>query len=296
MTDRTQQHDEDLIRRLDAAGLGAAGIDPAGIDSAGIGSAELDPAVPGVGKAPTPRDLCQAEGDAEALSEWARQDNALRRLYGPIADEPVPDRLAAIVGRAASAPEWHPANAPPAAPLRTTSGRARMAVAAALIGIGMVLGFGAARLAAPAVPGGTPALADAALLAHRTYAPEVAHPVEVAASDEAHMTTWLSRRLGHSLKAPDFGAEGFHLVGGRVLPDPNGNAAAMMYEDATGRRVTVYITPDPGQSETALRLVAGHGSEGYWWADHGIGCAVVGDAPRDVLKALAGKAYDAIAG
>jgi anti-sigma factor RsiW len=264
--------DEDLIRRLDAERGAPGGTLP-----------QLDPA------------------EAETAAAWARQDRALARLYAPIAAEGVPDRFAAIIGRAAaSEPGRHgipsPAQVTTATPANQTFPPRRAAAAAAILALGIVLGFGAARIGTPqAVATGT-TLADAALLAHSTYAPEVRHPVEVAASDSDHMTAWLSKRLGRGLVIPDFGAEGFHLVGGRVLPDMNGPAAAMMYEDATGARVTVYISNDPGQSETALRLASGHGSEGFWWVDHGLGCAVVGDAPRDVLKTMAGKAYQAIAG
>lgn len=266
MTDRTAQKDEDLIRRLDAAG-----------SDTGAGSPPLDSA------------------DAATAAEWARQDRALRRLYAPVAAEGLPDRFAAILGRAVLGDtSGRGGAAQPAS--RSFPPRRAAAAAAAILALGIALGFGAARLDLPGTAAAGPTLADAALLAHSTYAPEVRHPVEVAASDSAHMTAWLSKRLGRAVAPPDFADEGFRLIGGRVLPDANGPAAAMMYEDATGARVTVYIAPAPGQRETALRLASGHGSEGFWWADHGYGCAVVGEAPREELKAMAGKAYATIAG
>jgi anti-sigma factor RsiW len=263
VTNQGFQRDEDLIRRLDAA---------------------LDGAAP---------ELSSAE--AATAAEWARQDLALRRLYGPVAAEGVPDRLAAIIGRAAAHGGGQAAGAARQRTLRPRRAGA-LAAAAAILAVGAALGYGAAHLRDRGREAGRPTLADAALLAHSTYAPEVVHPVEVGAGEAAHMTAWLSKRLGRGVVAPDFAAEGFRLIGGRVLPDANGPAAAMMYEDATGARVTIYIAPAPGQVETALRLASGHGTEGFWWADRGYGCAVVGEAPREVLKAMAGKAYQAIAG
>ena len=43
-------------------------------------------------------------------------------------------------------------------------------------------------------------LRRAAAVAHVAYAPEVRHPVEVAASDQAHLVAWLSKRLGTKLR------------------------------------------------------------------------------------------------
>ncbi|MFZ5709359.1 MAG: anti-sigma factor family protein, partial [Pseudomonadota bacterium] len=167
-----------------------------------------------------------------------------------------------------------------------------LAAAAAFVAVGSALGFGAARLGSP--PAGGLDFAQAALLAHRTFAPEVTHPVEMSAADPERLAAWLGRRVGRPLTLPDFSPEGFRLVGGRILPDPDGPAAALMYEDSQGRRVTLYLAPEPGVRETALRLVEGGGTQGWWWVEDGFGCAVVGDAPRDVLKVMAARAYEAL--
>ena len=46
-------------------------------------------------------------------------------------------------------------------------------------------------------------LRSAALVAYAVYAPEVRHPVEVAATQQEHLVQWLSKRLGRPLKVPD---------------------------------------------------------------------------------------------
>ena len=206
---------------------------------------------------------------AARLEEWDRQDAALRTLYAPIADEPVPDRL-----RAALVPQdralW---------PLR-------IAAAVALVGFGFAAGWGVARLS----PQGTVGLAQAALGSFATYAVEVAHPVEVPASDEAHLVRWLSKRIGQPILVPDLASEGFRLIGGRLVPGEGTPAGLLMYEDGLGRRLTLYVTRVEG-AETDLAFAEAPGAQAFWWIEGTLGCALVGDLPRDTLRRLAVRAY-----
>ncbi|MBC7975048.1 MAG: hypothetical protein H7138_08690 [Myxococcales bacterium] len=53
------------------------------------------------------------------------------------------------------------------------------------------------------------------------------HPVEVKAQEE-HLSRWLTRRLNVPVKLFDLWAQGFELVGGRLLPDAEGPSAQLM--------------------------------------------------------------------
>lgn len=210
------------------------------------------------------------------LTEWDRQDAAVRTLYGPVAAEVVPERLRAVLRR-------------PPVPARSLPYRAalwRIAAAVALVGLGFAGGWGASRLAA----GGADRLAQAALTSYATYAVEVAHPVEVPASDEAHLVKWLSKRLGQPIRVPDLAADGFRLIGGRLVPGQVSPAGLLMYEDAMGRRLAIYVTRAEG-AETDLAFAEVPGAQTFWWIDRGLGCALVGDLPRDTLRRLALQAY-----
>ena len=80
-----------------------------------------------------------------------------------------------------------------------------------------------------------------AIAAHTIYAAEKLHVVEVGADQKDHLVGWLSKRIGMTLVAPDLAAEGFELVGGRLLPPA----------EQAGRAVHV---PGPGgQPHLALR-------------------------------------------
>jgi anti-sigma factor RsiW len=214
----------------------------------------------------------------QKLADWDHQDAAIRALYAPVGEEPIPARHHATL-----------AVATPVSP-RFPVVYARLAAALALVALGAASGWLAALHLRPGAA--SPDLAMEALRAYSTYAVEVAHPVEVPASAEAHLVTWLSKRLGHPITPPDFAGYGFQLLGGRVVPDSAGTAALMMYEDDLGRRITLYVAPSTTGAETAFRFAEGDGAQGFWWVDEGIGCALVGDLPRETLRAIAVAAYD----
>jgi anti-sigma factor RsiW len=142
----------------------------------------------------------------------------------------------------------------------------------------------------------------AAAVAHAVYAPEKRHPVEVAASEEQHLVQWLSRRLDRPLKVPDLSAQGYALVGGRLLPGSEGARAQFMFERSDGGRLTLYIgaidreaqkpsQPMPKMGETAFRYSAEGPVPSFYWIDRGFGYALAGALPRETLLGLADAVY-----
>ena len=128
-------------------------------------------------------------------------------------------------------------------------------------------------------------IAQEALQAHRTFAPEVRRPVEVT-GDSGELASWISRRLGRRLPVPDLSAKGFALVGGRVLPGSTGTAALIMYQDDSGARVTVYIqSAEPGRS--AMRFLRTSDLLAFYWVDDDCVYVVTGSLDRAQLGALA---------
>ncbi|AMY67587.1 putative transmembrane anti-sigma factor [Frigidibacter mobilis] len=132
----------------------------------------------------------------------------------------------------------------------------------------------------------------AALRAHDTFAVEVAHPVEVGADQMEHLTGWLSKRLGQPFAAPDLGAFGFDVIGGRILPAASGTAALWMYENEAGERLTLYAAPQPEGGQTAFRFIEAEATQGFWWVDGSFGYAVVGNIPRAALRGIAIAAHE----
>ncbi len=227
--------------------------------------------------------------------QFRAQNDALRGLFAGEMGDPIPPALlAAARGHPVA---WDARRA--AAGGRPANARPYLQAAALLLAISVGVAIGWAvrdaqpeRIALEADGAVSPPLVRAATIAHAAYVPEVRHPVEVAASEQAHLVAWLSKRLGAPLKVPDLQAEGFRLVGGRLLPDPSGGVAAQfMFESASGQRLTLFLRRDPSGSETAFRFAEQGRLGSFYWFDHGFGYALSGELERETMLAVTTAVY-----
>ena len=216
--------------------------------------------------------------DAAKARLWAADAQALRMRLAPLLDEPIPERLRQVV-------------MPPVQPRRW----ALAATVAAVFLLGGLVGGALTwqlqeRRSAARVAGTAGGWVQRAALAHSVYVPEPRHAVEVKAQEE-HLARWLTRRIDIPVKLFDLRAQGFELVGGRLLPDGPGKSAQLMYQDNQGLRVTVYLRkPDQGV-ETAFRYERQGDLGMFYWIEAGAGYALVGNLPRAQLLALAEGIY-----
>jgi anti-sigma factor RsiW len=232
---------------------------------------------------------------------YRAMNQTLREQLDAELEIPVPPALThAALHR--PAPLAGTAPAPDAAPrVRSAANSGRFAQAAALlvaVAIGVAAGWGArgtrdatSLAARSATPVSIP-LIRAATVAHAAYTPEVRHPVEVGAGEQAHLVAWLSKRLGTPLKVPVLEAQGYRLVGGRLLPDAGrGVAAQFMFESAQGLRLTLFVRSDQGSDDTAFRYASSQGLSTFYWLDRGYGYALSGALPREAMLAVATEVY-----
>ena len=146
--------------------------------------------------------------------------------------------------------------------------------------------------------------AHQATLAHAVYVPEVRHPVEVAAAQQEHLVQWLSKRLNRPLKVPNLSAQGYELVGGRLLPGDAGARAQFMFQNAAGERITLYLgalknlaanipppATTPDRRETAFSFSTDGPVSGFYWVDQGFGYALAGSLSREKLLQIAQAVY-----
>ena len=206
--------------------------------------------------------------------EDKKLDALLKKHFDPVATEPIPARM--YLRR----PAWM-----------------RYAHAFVLVGLGVAIGLGIAQLRAtpapaPAAVAAAAPLAVRAARAHAVYAPEVRHPVEVDAKEQEHLVRWLSKRLGIQLKVPVLAAEGFELLGGRLLPGSDGPVAHFMYQDGAGKRLTLYVTR-PGRADTltAFRFAQEGPVSVFYWIDKDCGYALSGELDKGTLARLAAQVY-----
>ena len=130
--------------------------------------------------------------------------------------------------------------------------------------------------------------AHQALLAHVTYAAEQRHPVEVSAQQEAHLVAWLSKRLQMSIRAPDLNAQGFALLGGRLLPADGMPLAQLMYQAADGQRLTLTIKNAAHErTNTSFQIMEQNGTSAFYWIDRDYGYALSGSIGKARLLEVA---------
>ena len=209
--------------------------------------------------------------EEEDRAMYADQNQALHRMFDPVLTEPIPARMHF------KRPAWH-----------------EYARAAAFVALGIAIGLGVPYLTE--APSGTDVastpLPVRAARAHLVYSPEVRHPVEVDAKEQDHLVKWLSKRLNMQLRVPVLAAEGFDLLGGRLLPGPDGPVAQFMYQDPSGKRLTLYVSaPHKGDEVTAFRFAKEGPVSVFYWIDRDCGYALSGEVDKPVLARVATLVY-----
>jgi len=214
---------------------------------------------------------------AARYSRLAEDGNRLRAALAGVADEPLPPALAKLVAGERSTRS------------RLPSWRAAAAAAAIFViggASGYLLGTGQLGIGASA----RDHLTGKAIAAHEAFATVDAHAVEVSGKDRDYLVGWLSKRVGLQVVAPDLAAEGFELLGGRVLPTEKGTAAQLLYQDGEGARVSIYMTAE-GAAKARGTYDEDGSTRAIYWLDEGYGCAIVGTLPQERLTGVARDAW-----
>jgi anti-sigma factor RsiW len=246
--------------------------------------------------------------EAARLRAYRQQNAALRALYSPVLDEAIPRGM--LRPRRWQRYGW---------PLQRYAASVALMLSSAALGWVAHGSFGnppgaAGTLAAADARGaadrpgeralprgpadvaqaGSPAsLAHRAALAHRVYAPEVKHPVEVGADQQEHLVAWLSKRLGTPLHPPRLAPLGYELVGGRLLPGDSGPVAQFMYTDASGQRLTLYVSAgQAGNRDSGFRYAQDGALSVFYWIDGSYGYALSGALGKAELSQIANAVYE----
>ncbi|MFN4165003.1 MAG: anti-sigma factor family protein [Ferrovibrio sp.] len=218
---------------------------------------------------------------AAKVAAWQDQAEALRQYFAPALDEPVPAAMAALFVR------------PKRGEILLRQGL-RIAAVLCIALLGAAAGWWGRGHVIPPVQ--VAALPQEATRAHLVYSREVLHPVEVTAKEEQHLVAWLSKRLGTTLRVPSLTAQGYALVGGRLLPASSGNLAAaqFMYENRQGQRLTLYVRTGETGDDTAFRFSGDGTAAAFYWVDGGFGYALAGETGREALLPVARSVYESL--
>ncbi|HJU33258.1 MAG TPA: anti-sigma factor [Hyphomicrobiaceae bacterium] len=226
--------------------------------------------------------LAASPADAALLRDFARLNEAIGQRYAGVLDEPLPGEL-----------EQRLARIPEREGGRVSGALRPWTLIAAALAVAMLAGTAGfvARDLMIAKQRPEAGFVSTAIGAHRVYVPEVRHPVEVGASEETHLVQWLTKRIGAKVRAPALAGLGWKLVGGRLLPDDGQPAAQFMYEDGTGRRLTLYMRKETGLNNTAFQFAESEGFAAFYWVDRPLAYAIAGRLSREELTTIATAVY-----
>ena len=227
--------------------------------------AQADGRLAGARRAEVEDWLASHPQQAGQVAAWRAQNALLHRAFDNLLDAPLPARLLEASRQSSQA-----------------GGSWRVAAAVGWLALGGMIGFWLRGDVSPGA-GSLASLPHQAAVAHAVYTPEVRHPVEGGAEQEAHLSAWLSKRLGAPLRPPHLENAGYALVGGRLLPGEGatggGAVAQLMYQAANGQRLTLYVRNDvSGASETAFRTAQENGIRVFYWLDGRFGYALSGES------------------
>ncbi len=230
--------------------------------------------------------------EQEKVAAWRKQNAGLHVLFDPIVDEPVPARLSSILRPAtvaANQPVWgwrHLAAGVAIAFVSASSGWWLHARSDASVVLAQ------AELQKNGVHGAA-GFAHQAAVAHLVYSPDVRRPVEVGAEQEEQLVAWLSKRMGSPMRAPKLGKLSYELVGGRLLPGGTGPVAQFMYQDATGQRLTLYVSNDQVQNkDTGFKFLQDGKVNVFYWVDGKFGYALSGSISKAELARISNAVYE----
>jgi anti-sigma factor RsiW len=247
--------------------------------------AYVDGALPEARRAQVEQILERDPELAAKVSDFFSLNALLHERYDRLLSEPVPKRLQPTARR-----RWREAMNWP-----QFAGMAAALLVGVAIGIGTQMSKSGRELPQLASNSdthnvslsGSETFARQAAFAHVVYMPAVDRPDAIGADKEQDFVQWLSNRLGVDVHPPILSKAGFELMGGRLLPSPDGNAALFMYRDAKGERVTLYISRRKVSSgTTAFKLYQDGLVNVFYWVDGDFGYAVSGGIDRKVLLDL----------
>jgi anti-sigma factor RsiW len=251
-------------------------------------SAYLDGALPAAERLKLEAEMATDPALAAEVEALRQVDAALKRGFADMLNDPVPLQLArSIEATAAPAP-----TAPMRAPQRW-GGLRSIAAGLALIGLGAGLGAIVTRAVTPpqVIAEAAPGWLDQVAEYHAVYAAQGRHLVEVPASEQAHLETWLADQTGVPFTVPDLTASGLTFQGARLLVANGKPVAQLMYKDAGGQVVAVCFMTGGDAALAEDEIVFADRQIGTFdlvsWKDRTASYVVIGPSGRQDLRRIA---------
>ncbi len=215
--------------------------------------------------------------EAARLQRYQEISDQLHERFDPVMEQVMPDHLQELVSKF---------NRP-----KRRVHLFKTAVSACLVLLGVSVGWNIKPVTIDAAS--QPLLvhlAKPAAFAHTVYATDKLYPVEINASEQERLISWLSDRLRTKIQAPNLAVVGFRLLGGRLIPSTNRMAAQFMYQNVQGKRITLYVrrvsSYKYNKTKNNLKQAKEFGVQIFYWRKGDLGFAITGDLKQKSLKGV----------
>jgi anti-sigma factor RsiW len=219
--------------------------------------------------------LASDENAQKLLAEIRRQKTELHKFYDAVLDEPVPDQLLRATQHVKASSPWP---------------RLAFAASLAALAFGATSGWLAHNHFEPKAIAET--LQQRAANAFAVYGTDQRHPIEVAAAEKDHLQMWLSKRIGVKFSVPDLQAQGYTLIGGRLLAEQDQAAGLLMYEDASKKRLSIYVAANAAKNSQPMMVETKGELVTCYWVETDMVYALSGNQTSDEMLALAKAAHE----
>jgi anti-sigma factor RsiW len=131
-------------------------------------------------------------------------------------------------------------------------------------------------------------IAQQAAQGYRIYAGSGGFADRGAGEKPADPFGWLAERaMGRHSMAPDLAQAGYKLTGGWVFPTQYGNAVQLLYRNAAGQGVTLYVVYGGSSLPEAFSYARDDDLSLLFWQDGDVGYCLAGELDRPGLLAIA---------
>jgi anti-sigma factor RsiW len=225
--------------------------------------------------------------ERERVDDWQQQNHMLAALLDPVLKEPLPLRLP--LKREATPMRWRAVAASLA--IAVVSASSAWWARGSMDGEAARLAFAQSPAAFTGNATDLSGFAHRAAVAHVVYSPDLRRPVEVGADQEQALVTWLTKRMGTTVKPPLLQSVGYELIGGRLLPGDKGPVAQFMYAAGGGERLTLYVTHEIAGQDTAFHFGHDGPVNVFYWVDKNLGYALSAGVDRAELLRVSQAVY-----
>lgn len=217
----------------------------------------------------------QKAAEIEALRY---QDDTLRSLGAEILEEPVPERLTAVL---------RSAGGERAAPHGTRSSRLMQSAAALLIfALGGVLGW-AVHSQMQRSPSEIDLVLSDASFAFSSFANDEAKFFNFGPEQDAELAVYSERVFKRSITRPNLTELGLMYQGARILPNARRLVGYFLFQDDEGTRVSITVWPStlpPNRNVITSRM---NDVQTRFWLEDNLGFAVMGGGDGVFLDEIA---------